>query len=147
MLAVQYPTNQEWMEFHDFSKENSALCPDFSSQTQDYYKKRKNNLWKIGQKELKRELFVSQKGNIGTPTEHIKTYTHNLRLYDLYLVSPKGSRKYFRNILELVHLDPTHRADIGVDVVIHWLEDDDGAHATYLNLLRPEEPEAVEDPS
>lgn len=145
----QIPDEEQWMIYHEFSKDTIvSVFPDFSNQKEEFYKKKGSAGWKVCDAKQKREQYFFMKGEKGTPTEHIKTCTHHLRLYDKCLISPKGSKKWFKNILCLTHLDPTKQAELTFNLVVEFMADNE-FDTGFCNVTEEQtEPveEACEDP-
>jgi len=143
----QIPDEEDWMMYHDFSRDTIVSSfADFSNQKDDYYKK-KSSGWKVCDDKQIREQYFFMKGDKGTPTEHIKTCTHHLRLKNVCLISPKGSKKWFKNILCLTHLDPTKKANLTFNIVVEFMADDQ-FDTGFCNVTeeQTEEEEVHEDP-
>ena len=120
----QIPDIDEYMSYHEFAKERiTSVFPGFCNNAHDYYKKRQAG-WKTCDEKEKKSQYFLMKGEAGTPTENIQTTTFHVQLLDMVVISPKGTKKTFNNFIRIVHLDPTFRATLTLDLMIDFMRDD-----------------------
>ena len=114
-MNYRNPTEEEWNDYFEISRVHMpSVCPDFAPQSEEYCKKRKQGWKTCDDKRIQDVYFYTQVHNKDVPAFH-------LVVEDVCLISPKGSKKWFKGLVNLIHLDPEDRFMLTKEAVLRHL--------------------------
>lgn len=132
-MNYRTPTEEEWNDYFELSREHmTSITPDFAPQSEEYCKKRRQG-WKTCDEKTKHTAyFYYRHQGKDIPAFH-------LQVQEVCLISPKGTKKWFKGLVELVHLDEEDRFPLTIELVTRFLRGRDAEHTTTKIFIRGDE--------